>query len=180
MEINDLKSAWNTVDAPDKNALELQNMLKENRHPVLKGLRKQLTIEITGWSAFLLCYYTMFDGDQKPLIINILLVFSILISLLHNISGYYFSKNLPQQGTLLGALKHYLNKMKWFAGISIFSRALFAIGLFVFFSYNVNFTNTKYWLLALGSILVLVQLATLTKIWRSRIKELSSDIAGLH
>jgi len=177
MELEQLKSGWNNISTPEKNITELKAMLSENRHPVLKGIRRQLTIEITGWSVFLLCYYTMFDGDQKPVYINLVLVASVMLSLLHNVWGYRLSKNLRPGETLLISLQHYLSKMKHYALISIFSRILFFTGLVFFFSYNVSFSATKYYALAAGMILVLVQVWMLSRIWSRRINMLELRIS---
>jgi hypothetical protein len=55
MELDELRSAWSSVNAPAKSNEELQLMLKENKHPVLKGIRRQLMIELTCWFAFIAC-----------------------------------------------------------------------------------------------------------------------------
>lgn len=178
MDLEQLKSDWNKISTPEKDTTELKKMLSENSHPVLKGIRRQLTIELIGWSAFLLCYYTMFDGDQKPLYINVLLVVSVSLSLLHNVSGYWSSKYLMQGNDLLISLKQYLNKMKVYAAVSICSRALFAAGLLLFFCYNIRFDSSKYLALGLAIVVMLIQLIFLSALWKRRLSALKSSIAG--
>src|SRR5687768_10948718 len=108
MELDQLKSTWNTPEVSSKTTKELKTMLLESRHPVLRGIRKQFAIEIAGWSVFLLCYYTMFDGDQKPVLVNLILVIAVLCSLIHNLTGYSFSKYLISGSNIRASLEHYL------------------------------------------------------------------------
>ncbi|WP_448104220.1 hypothetical protein [Pedobacter panaciterrae] len=176
METDPLKLAWNAVQTPVKTNKELSSMLIESKHPVLKGIRKQFTIEIIGWSVFLLCYYTMFDGDQKPIAINILLVVSMLFALIHNVLGYNFSKNLINGGTIKSSLERYLSKIKVYATVSISSRAFLITGFLVFFTYNIHFTTGKYVLLAGVIAVSMVQLRWLFFLWTRRLKVLNNTI----
>ena len=177
MELEQLKSDWNKVSTAEKKAIELKMMLSEQRHPVLKGIRRQFAIEISGWSVFLICYYTMFDGDQKPVFINLLLVTSVMLSLLHNISGYWSSKYLMQGNDLVVSLKHYRKKMEVYALVSVCSRVLFASGLLVFFCYNISFDRTKYTILGLAITLFSVQIMLLANVWMRRLRSLKANIA---
>ncbi|WP_214226097.1 hypothetical protein [Pedobacter sp. B4-66] len=176
MEPDQLKLAWNTIQTPVKTNKELSSMLIESKHPVLKDIRKQFTIEIIGWSVFLLCYYTMFDGDQKPVAINVLLVVSMLFALIHNILGYNFSKYLINGDTIKLSLERYLSKIKVYAAISISSRVVLITGFLVFFTYNINFTTSKYVLLAGVIAVSLVQLRWLFVLWSKRLKVLGKTI----
>lgn len=176
METDQLKLAWDAIQIPVKTNKELNSMLVESKHPVLKDIRKQLTIEIIGWSAFLLCYYTMFDGDQKPVAINILLVASMLFALIHNILGYNFSKYLINGGTIKSSLQKYLSKVKVYAVVSISSRVLLITGFLTFFTYNINFTTSKYVLLSGVIVVSLVQLGWLFRLWTKRLKALGDTI----
>lgn len=159
--------------------MQLKEMLLENKHPVLRQISRQLTIELCGSSAFLFCYYTMFDGDQKPLLINLLLVASIIASLVHNVSGYNLSKHLLKDGNLVASLRYYLLKMKKYAFVSVLSRALFTSGLLTFFCYNITFTPIKYYLLAGCIFLIPIQIVVLSFIWSKRVRVLKSSIDGL-
>lgn len=180
MELNELKSAWDAVKTPVKSNKELSAMLVEGKHPVLKEIRKQFTIEVTVWSAFLLCYYTMFDGDQKPVFINSLLVISMLFALIHNLSGYSFAKYLVNDGTLKSSLERYLAKVKVYAGVSIFSRVVLITGFLIFFTYNIKFVTSKYILLAVVIVVFLVQLRWLFRLWAKRLKILGNAIKDLN
>ena len=176
MELNELKSAWNTLATPAKAEKEILSMLKENNHPVLKGIRNQLLIEIIGWSAFLLAYYTMFDGDQKPLLINLVLVVAMLFSLAHNLTGYGLAKYLMTGTSIRESLQHYLSKVKTYATISVVSRGFLWAGFLLFFTYNISFTSSKYFMLGVAIVIFLGQLTLLTRIWLTRLKRLGAAL----
>ncbi|HMI05558.1 MAG TPA: hypothetical protein VK541_23920 [Pedobacter sp.] len=176
MELDQLKSTWNKAETPAKTNEELKAMLLESRHPVLKEIRKQFIIEITGWSAFLLCYYTMFDGDQKPMLVNLILVIAVLCSLIHNLSGYSFSRYLINGSDIKASLGRYLSKIKTFAVISVCTRLLFMAGFLLFFTYNIQFNATKYLLLTALLLVFLGQLIWLGNLWAKRVRTLAKTI----
>jgi hypothetical protein len=179
MELEDLKDGWNSVVLQPKTANELRLMLKENKHPILKRIRRKIIIETVGWSAFLLCYYTMFDGDTKPLIANIILIVSILAALLHNIAGYDFSKNLVADADIKTAMQVYIKKMKHHVIVNILLRVIFISGLLTFFCWNVTMDLRRYLLLGAGIALLIAQLVMLNNIWAERIRSLSRSITVL-
>lgn len=176
MELNELKSTWNTMITPTVSTLEIQAMLLENKHPVLKGIRKQMIIEVIGWSIFLICYYAMFDGDKKPLWINALLVLSVLLPFIHNLMGYNFAKYLVHGTDIRESLKIYLSKVKRYAIISIITRQVYLTGFLLFFSYSISFNTSKYVLLSVIIFVFLIQLWLLCKIWIKRVKNLGNTI----
>ena len=176
MELNELKSTWNTVKTPTISTSEIQVMLSENKHPVLKGIRKQLTIEIIGWAIFLLCYYSMFDGNRKPLWVNILLISSVLLPVIHNLMGYRFSKFLVHGANIQESLENYLSKVKIYAIISIVSGQIYLTGLLLFFTYGLSFNASKYISLAVIIIIFLIQLVLSCTIWAKRLKNLENAI----
>ncbi|WP_316789930.1 hypothetical protein [Pedobacter frigoris] len=176
MELDELMSDWKNISTPDKTNEQFSAMLKENNHPVLKGIRRQLVIEIAGWTTFLICYYSMFDGERKPLLINLILIVSILISMIHNVSWYNFAKHQVDDGSILSSLENYFSKVKRFAILSVIFRIVFAVGLLSFFSYNIRFGPEKYLLLAVVIFLFLIQIFILSGIWVRRLKLLRQTI----
>lgn len=177
MEFNELKSTWDAVKTPTISAIEIQNMLSENKHPVLKSLRKQFAIEIAGWLIFLAFYYSMLDGAEKPMWINLLLIFSILLPFVHNLMGYRLSKNLVYGSNIYESLKNFLSKVKTYAIVSIISRQIYLIGLLIFLTYGTNINSNKYLPLIIIISFFLIQLGVLSKIWRKRLKSLENTIA---
>ena len=179
MNSDELKSAWKGIAPPAKTKEEIKLMLQENRHPVLKGIRKQLTIELLGWSAFLLCYYTMFDGATRPLSVNAILVTALVISIAHTLYGYALVKYPGNGAALTASLEKHISRIKLYAIGSLISRMCYAAGLLLFFTYSLEFTTAKYYSLAAIILVFFVQLAFLYRIWAKRLKGLSETFAGL-
>lgn len=178
MELDQLKADWNSIAVPAKKTEEMQLMLRENRHPVLKGIRRQLTIEIVGWSVFLLCYYSMFDGQDKPWFVNLLLIASIFFAIVHNLIGYRFSKYLIKGADIKTSLENYLLKIKVYAFTSVAARIGFVAGFLLFFSYNISFNETKFYLMVVVLLGFLVQLTLLAILWNRRIRKLMAAVAA--
>lgn len=178
MEINELKSGWDQVSTPEKTNEEIKLMLSENRHPVLKGIRRQAAIEIAGWSVFLACAYSMFDGAEKPLWVNILLAVSVIWPVLHNLMGYRFAKYLVNGTNIQASLMNYLSNVKGYALVSVMSRILFAAGLLLFLTYNIHFNPSKY--LSLGFIVLIftAQVGLLYRLWITRLTKLNKAVLG--
>jgi len=180
MKIDELKTAWNEIETPAKSAEEIKLMLQENRHPVLKGIRKQVIIELIGWSVFLACYYSMFDGGNKPLWMNVLLVVCVLFPLIHNLMSYGFTKYLIKGDTIRESVNNYLSNVKIYAGVSVISRALFASGLLLFLTYGIKFNEAKYFSLGVIVLLFLVQLGLLVNLWIKRLNKLNAIVTNLN
>jgi len=179
MEQDPLKSAWQGINPKAKSNTELQCMLKEGTHPVLKGIRRQMIIETAGYIAFLCIYYNAFDGDRKPLAMNILLVAAMLLAIGHNIINYQFTKRRIQGENLQQSLNGQLSQMKIHAMTSIVSRVLIAACLLVFFTAVINFNTSKYCLLAGAIAVYIVQMALLSRIWLGRIRQMKDTISSL-
>ncbi|MBW4890439.1 hypothetical protein KXQ82_11955 [Mucilaginibacter sp. HMF5004] len=180
MELDQFKSEWNNMETTKKSIDDLQTMLLENKHPVLKGIRKQLVIEITGWIVFLLCYYTMFDGSGKPLLVNALLIVSVLLPLVHNLMGYRFAKYLINGASIKASLANYLAKVKIYAFVSIAARVIFIVGLLSFFTYNLSFNSNRYMAIAIIGLTFTVQMVFLSSIWLKRIKNLQKTFLAFN
>lgn len=179
MNEDNFKSTWKGIHTASTTPEALGKMIQENRHPVLKGIRRQLIIETIGWGAFLLVYYDFFDGDQKPFYANVLLVAAIGFMLLHSVVGYMVHRNKISGINLSQSLQQYLSGLKNYARISILSRVV-SIGAFLlFFLITIQWTPHKYWLLALLGLLP-VQVFLLYKVWASRIRQISHNIASLN
>ncbi|WP_270087482.1 hypothetical protein [Sphingobacterium sp. SYP-B4668] len=180
MELNELKSTWNTLNSPDLSKTDILNMLSENKHPVLKSIRKQLIIELVGWTIFLLCYYSMFDGNTKPLWVNALLILSILLPAGHNLMGYNFAKHLIYGVNIHQSLQIYLSKIKVYAASSIITRQIYLTGILLFFGYGLNIGPRQHLAFAIIGLVFSVQLIMTTKIWRKRIRKLKESLAAFN
>ncbi|MFL9831478.1 hypothetical protein ABS764_11530 [Flavobacterium sp. ST-87] len=179
MELHDLKSDWKAIEADSKDEATLVRMLQENKHPVLKSIRKQILLEITGWVLFLMVYYSMFDGSEKPFWVNLILIISLLLPILHNVYGYYHNRYLTDNSNIKIALVQLYIRIKKFALIAVIARLGFISGLLVFFTYGIQFTMPKYFLLLFTTVIFLIQLRILYRIWIKRIIQIQDCIHTL-
>ena len=179
MELDKLKSAWQDIGGENKNSATLKKMLSEKRHPVLKGIRLQMIIEITTWTFFLFVYYDIFDGDRKPFYANALLVTAVLLLLVHSVMGYLSAKNRVKGTNLKQSLVKYLSMIKKYAVVSVASRVLTIVCVLIFFIATIHFTTNKYFLLAGILLIIPVQIFLLKRMWGKRIKTLEAAIHGL-
>lgn len=174
MELDALQSIWqNDNPAPRTNA-ELSAMMRERTHPVLKRIRWQLIIESIAFSFFLFAYYDLFDGDQKPFYVNVLLVTAMLFALMHNVIGYRLAKGGIDGSDIKQALRNQLSKLRMYALISVISRVLVAGCLLFFFVSIITFTTAKYWLLVAIVLIFIIQVALLSGIWQARIRQIKN------
>lgn len=176
MEGDALQSAWQQMTASQRTNTELQAMMKENTHPVLKRIRKQLIIETIAFTAFLFVYYDFFDGDRKPVYANVLLVSAMLLVILHNIPGYMMARQTINSDNIKQSLQVQLKKMRTYAALSIAARVLTSACLLLFFTSVITFTTQKSWLLAVLIAVMVVQLGWLAVIWLKRIRQMRTTI----
>lgn len=174
-----LKSAWNDTPTPSRNLSELQAIIDRQASPVLKGIKRQLIIEIAEYTLFLLAYYDFFDGDKKPLFLNAILVIAVLFLLVHNVTGYTLVKAPDAGNNLLDSLRKQLRKIKKYAAISVASRVFAFAGIFSFFLLDIHWNSRKYFALAVIAILIALQQYLLRKIWAGRIRRISGAVKEL-
>ena len=172
MEVDNLKSAWQEISTPPKGKEELNQMLKKNSHPILAAIKKQIKVELLGFTVFLFCYFTMFDGTKKPMYINIIVIAVIILQLYYGYKGYIMQRVFKSNTNLNQDLLNFTNQLKSYRTEVTISRVLFTIGFLAFFTYNINFSESKW--LALASILLAFafQFFFLYKIWTKRIDRL--------
>lgn len=180
MELDDLKSDWNAIQPIPKKEETLLLMLQENKHPVLKSIRKQIVFEVLAWSVFLMVYYSMFDGATKPFWVNLVLITSLLMPMLHSFYGYYYNKYLADGSNIKVALEQLYTRLKNYAFITIIARVGFICGLVLFFTYNIHFTTTKYFLLGFILVVFSIQLFVLYRIWLKRLSALQETIKAFY
>jgi hypothetical protein len=167
-----LKSAWN-------NAATDETDIKIVRPPVLKSIRRQLTIETICYTIFLLVYYNFFDGDKKSFFLNSILVISVSLLLLHNVAGYMITNNPVGSNNLKESLTIYLEKLKRYAVIAVASRAIAFSGIMLFFMGNIRWTSAKYYALVFIICLLGIQIYSLGRIWAGRIRKIKGVLFEL-
>ncbi|MGO4289747.1 hypothetical protein [Chitinophaga sp. RAB17] len=174
-----LKAAWDNAPTPSRNTAELAAIANRQASPVMRGIRKQLIIELVGYTLFLVAYYDFFDGNKKPFYLNALLVVSVLFLLAYNVFGYTLAKNPAIGSNLLENMQQQLQQLKRYALVSVSCRVFAMAGIFTFFLANIRWDNSKY--AAVGVIVIVTLLAIFVhrSIWAGRIKRLRNTIAAL-
>ena len=161
----------------EKKQTELQGMLMEGKHPVLKQLRRQVFFESLLFTLFLVLYYDMFDGDRKPLWLNALLAGGVLLVIVHGVLGYVHARRTIRGANLREALAARVKELKIFAALSVGFRVLGMVCILLFFGYAVTFTLEKQVLITGAVLIVLLQFGLLANIWLRRIRWLGR-VAG--
>jgi len=176
MELNELKSTWHNVNGSVKSETELQKMTKIANHPSLKKIRIKLIAEIIGLSLFSFIYYDWFDGDQKPLYANLLLLSSLLLYISNDITGYMAIIRPVTGNNLKTSIQSYMVRIKRLSVFSSIISFLYGISLIVFFTSVINFTPEKQLILVGIIICLIIMIFSSISIWTKWIKSLSLQV----
>lgn len=181
MDLDILKTTYNKGNEGIlKTPEELNKMQHSGKHPVLKKMKRQLVVESILWTLVLLVFYDFFDGHQKSLFWNLLLVVSIFLLLTHNILGFLILKNPIQGVSLKISLENYFVKIKNYATTSIISRAFAVITFVLYLTSNTNWNTSKLWLtISFMALLIFIQIFALNKIWKNRLSKIKKQITDL-
>jgi hypothetical protein len=180
MELDDMKSYWKNLPTESAGpAGAFKTMTKESGHPVLKGIRRQMLIEMTGWILFLIVFYDFFDGHNKPLYLNALVVSTGVFVAGHNLLGYMMARNFNANGSLLQVMSTYVAKVKAYSVISIIARVVSTAAVLMFFVDAIQFTKEKYLMLAGILVVFMVQIGLLIRLWIKRIADLEESVHEL-
>jgi uncharacterized membrane protein len=179
MEIEEIRKEWQSIRTPQIDLDRLRDMTLEKSHPVLSSIRKQFTIELIGWSAFLIVCFTGLDADQKPILTNAILILSVTLPMIFNIYGYRLSKELIAGPDISSSLKNRIALLRRFAIVSVVLRIMLITGVGYFLISTVNITQGKLTLLAAGSVVSIFQLYLLVRIWKKRMGKLSCTLTLL-
>ena len=179
MENDPLKSIWKGLYTPQKTETALIEMFKERNHPVLKAIKKQAIFELVAFTLFLFCYFSMFDGMKKPFFINIILIVAIAVNMLHHFRGYQLQQKFRASNSLKDDLNNFAAKLKSYQLETLFSKIIWAGGLMVFFTYNIQFTTNKWWAFAAIVLVLIAQLFLLNKNWAKREVQINNIIKEL-
>lgn len=174
MEIEHLKSDFQNAGKTSVNKENIQKMIEDNNHPVLKSIKKQLLIETVLWAIFLAVYYNIFDGHLKSALWNILLVVAVLFILVHNALGFKITSNPINGETILESLKNYQTKIQRYAMISIVTRVLAIAILLGYFMSTITFTQEKLFSLGLIALIFPIQIYLLQRVWAKRKNQIHS------
>ncbi len=178
MELENLKSEYKNIGTDNMKSPDNLNKMKQSgTHPVLKGIKKQLIFESIIWTLLLIVYYDFFDGQQKSILWNALIVISILLLLAHNILGYVLVKNPIFKESIKESLQKYLAKIKTYSVISITSR-VFTVAIFLGFLTSNSKWGLNKSLLFTGLFLltITIQIYFLRKVWNKRINLIENTL----
>lgn len=176
MRIEELKKEWQSIKTPRIDLDRLKAMTSEKNHPVLSGIRKQLILELIGWSIFLFICFSGLDADQKPTLENAILILSVILPMGFNIYGYRLSQELIAGQDISTSLQNRIGSIKRFAIGSVMLRILLIIGVGYFFISTVDINPAK--LLLLGAVILFLigPLFLLVRTWTKRIDKLNSNL----
>jgi hypothetical protein len=176
MELNDLKSAWRHVNGTEKSVTDLQKMTKIANLPSIKKIRTKLIAEVIGLTLFSFIYYDWFDGDQKPMYANLLLLSSLFLYILNNVTGY-IAVIWPVIGnSLKTSIQDYLVRIKRLSVFSLIISFLYSISLILFFTSVINFTGEKQLILICLIIFLLTMTYSSFRTWTKWINSLSRRV----
>jgi hypothetical protein len=148
MNIDDLKSDWHGAGKEFHSEQELAMMTRVRNHPSLRKLRIKFMIEIAALTALLFLFYDGLDGVEKPLIVNIMLISSIILYILNNALGYYHLQNPSVSGNIREALVKEARTLQKLAVLSLLSSIAYATTLLLFLTYQIVFNQRKYIILS--------------------------------
>lgn len=148
MNIDDLKSDWHRAGQKSFSEQELAMMTRVRNHPSLRKLRIKFMTEIVALTALLFLFYDGLDGDQKPMLVNIMLITSIVVYIANNALGYFYIQNPKVSGNIREALVKQSHSLKRLAVVSLASSAVYAATLLFFLTYQTAFTQRKYIILS--------------------------------
>ncbi|HEY3372857.1 MAG TPA: hypothetical protein VGK10_18555 [Prolixibacteraceae bacterium] len=176
MELQDLKSAWQNTEVSIKSEADLLKMTKMKNHPSIKRIRTKLIVETIGFVFFLTIYYDWFDGDQKPLYANILLVIGLLLYIANDVIGYISIEKKLNGSDLKVSIEKYLARINQLSVFSLICTFLYSLCILLYFTSVIHFTKEKSFLL-LGLVIVLIQILFWShRIWNRWIKSLQQQI----
>ena len=175
MNLENLKSNFNSSSSSPISKEALLSMLNVNNHPALKAIKIQLMIESIAWIIFLACFYNFFDGHLKPVIWNIALVLAVGLLLVHNVAGYQITNNPINGINIAESLTNYYHQLKKYAYLSIASRALAIAILFGYFMSGLESLEQRHYItMGVAGAVIGIQVFVLWRIWAKRISTITS------
>ena len=178
MEIDEMKSIWNSK-SPNSSPEKLETMMAPKlEHPMFKKICLQLLIEMIPWLALILFYRNVFDGDQKSDLANAIFVFGLLQAIVVNFCNYVAIAKINAKGNLLANMRLNIAKFKFLRLVILSSRLLLMVSIVCFFLMDLGMNNKRYIGLS-GITLSFGFLLLLTfRQWQRRIDRLNATIAS--
>lgn len=173
MELDDLKPNWQKSSHAIKSKTEIQKMMQLKNHPKLNRVRIKIITETAFLIAFLLICNTIFDGENKPVWVNVILLSSTVLFILNNIGGYLVLLNPVRGNNLAQSVSCFHWKIKKLSVLSLVTAFLFGASVILFFTSTITFTPEKYFLLAGMTTSLFIGIYFSWKNWTYRIKQIT-------
>ncbi|MET0464551.1 MAG: hypothetical protein ABW007_15405 [Chitinophagaceae bacterium] len=179
MELDDLRNSWTKQPTPALNTEDIRKSMSETSRPVVKKMLNKLLIESIAFSLMGVFYYGAFDGDQKPVLLNLLLITALLLLVSHHLILYILTKNVILKTDLKSNLLASYQRLRTHAMISLCIRMLTAVCILCFFGSVITWNSSK--LVKLGMIIVFMIAAIWYDhdLWMRKLKKLKEVIQDL-
>lgn len=174
MEFNELKSNWNKSGGRNKTYDELLLMIRIQNHPKLSRIRLKLIVESALLLVFVFVYHNIFDGDQKPLWVNIVLIASAVLFIMADFAGYLSLQNIIRGSNIKSSVERLYRTLQRISLFSIIASFLFGTSVILFFTSATDFSGNNYLILAGMFISMLVFIYLSYRNWHSRINQLKA------
>lgn len=176
MELKDLNSGWQNAPVENISEADLLKMTRIKNHPSIKKIRTRLIVETICFVFLAAVYYDWFDGHQKPLYANILLIMGLLSFFANDVIGFISLEKKLIGSDVKISLERYLIKIKKLAVFSQICNVVYSLSLLVFFTSVIDFSKEKSFIL-LGFLIILTQMLLWSqRIWSKWIKNLEQQL----
>lgn len=155
MNLNELKSQWNAVEATKKSPNELSVIIAIKEHPELKKIKIRLVIELILLTVYLSIYHNIFDGHDKPDWTNIALISSAVFFIATDFYGWLLLRNPIKKDSITQSLSSFYRSLKVIGFTSPIASLFFGSSIILFFAIPVELTPIKFLILS-GMILTLI------------------------
>ena len=176
MDLQNLKTHWDKINYLPKNDMELERMTTIKNHPVLKKIKIKLIIETLAISFFLMVYYSGFDGVEKPIYANVLLVLGAVAYIINGILSFRVIQKPIQGENLKKSINSYFKRIKNISIISLSITVVYTCSLLLFFGSTINFSGEKKWILIFGIFVLIQAFFWSSRIWKAWLGKLKIHI----
>ncbi len=176
MELQEMKALWQISAATPLSDKEIQQIVRQKSSPLYRAITRQLLWEIGIWMAVLFLYSSAFDGANRSLGANLVLIVGLLQAIVYNLTGYFAARDLIHGSNIFDSIQTYIRKLHQFRWIALASRLALMISILVFFGYPMKLNPQR--MISTGAILGIFsfQLWLIYRSWTERIVKLHSLI----
>ncbi|MEM9300253.1 MAG: hypothetical protein AAGA64_17980 [Bacteroidota bacterium] len=179
MDLDTIKTTWKSTGEGLLDKKQLSVMATKSEHRYINRIRRRLTVEGVFMLVFILLYYQAFDGNEKPLLVNIVLVVTSIGFVLTRYLGWVIFRNIKVNSSLKSTMLNFRAKLKRIALSTQISAFLFGLSLLLFFIIDLHFSPFKFIILC-GMVITLGFLTYFSaRVWRERLKAIKQTLTEL-